>query len=269
MPGAIDRPAVHDLDALQAHIVANRFIPVPPTEQRFVGDGDFRAIGAEFLGHFVRLGGLSRGDRVLDIGCGIGRMALPLTQYLDPARGRYEGVDVVASGVNWCRRAITPAYPNFRFHHLDVANPLYNPNGALDGGRVRLPYFDAAYDFVILTSVITHLRLRETRAYAAEIARLLKPGGRCFASLFLLTAAARAGLAAGRARPAFRLDDGDGPDHIADPAHPEAAVAYDETALLALFAAVGLRLTAAPAYGSWSGGEGDSFQDLCVFEKAA
>src|SRR3954470_20703716 len=80
-----------DLDFLTRHVVRNRFIPEPPPELRFVGDGDFRAIGAEFLGLFARLGGLRPGDAVIDIGCGIGRMALPLTQYLDPASARYDG----------------------------------------------------------------------------------------------------------------------------------------------------------------------------------
>ena len=34
----------------------NRFLPQPEANNVFVGDGDFRAIGAEFLGHFIRIG---------------------------------------------------------------------------------------------------------------------------------------------------------------------------------------------------------------------
>ena len=67
---------------LQAHLCRNRFLPAPPAELTFCGDGDYRAIGAEFLGHFVRLADLRPHERVLDIGCGIGRMAVPLTQFL-------------------------------------------------------------------------------------------------------------------------------------------------------------------------------------------
>jgi protein-L-isoaspartate O-methyltransferase len=68
------------LSVIMDTVERNRFLPAPAPESVFVGDGDYRAIGAEYLGHFVRLGGLKPSDRVLDIGCGIGRMAVPLTQ---------------------------------------------------------------------------------------------------------------------------------------------------------------------------------------------
>ncbi len=74
-----------DIDIAQlAHwIEHNRFMPAPPADTVFVGDGDYRAIGAEFLRHVVEIGGLAPDARVLDVGCGIGRLAVPLTQYLD------------------------------------------------------------------------------------------------------------------------------------------------------------------------------------------
>ncbi|WP_275042738.1 SAM-dependent methyltransferase [Azospirillum baldaniorum] len=109
---------------------------MPPPDRVFIGDGDFRAIGAEFLRHFVRVGGLKPKHRVLEIGCGIGRMAVPLTQYLDSS---YDGVDIVEDGIRWCAETITPAYPEFRFRTLDVANALYNPGGAEDAAQTRLP----------------------------------------------------------------------------------------------------------------------------------
>jgi Methylase involved in ubiquinone/menaquinone biosynthesis len=91
---------------LTQSVLSNRFLPAPPPENVFVGDGDYRAIGAEFLGHFVRLGGLKPSDRVLDIGCGIGRMAVPLTQYLD-SDAVYEGIDPVGEGIAWCTKTIS------------------------------------------------------------------------------------------------------------------------------------------------------------------
>ena len=64
-------------------------------------------------------------------------MAVPLTQYLDPERGSYDGVDPVMEGILWCAQTITPAYPRFRFQRLDIAHPLYNPAGSLPGIEVR------------------------------------------------------------------------------------------------------------------------------------
>src|SRR5690348_3639880 len=89
------------LEFFEAHLAGNRFMPAPPTELMLCGDGDFRAIGAEFLGHFVRLADLGPHERVLDLGCGVGRMAVPLTQYMSDV-GSYIGVDVARDGIEWC-----------------------------------------------------------------------------------------------------------------------------------------------------------------------
>jgi SAM-dependent methyltransferase len=264
------RPTARDDERvgwLADHFARNRLIPIPPPDRHFVGDGDFRAIGAEFLRHFVRLGGLRPIDRVVEIGCGIGRMALPLTQYLQQeATGRYDGMDVVADGIAWCTEVITAAYGNFRFHHLDLFNDVYNPAGTLNPAEVTLPFDDGGYDFAILTSVLTHIQVAETRRYIAEIARLLRPGGRCFLSLFLMNDEARTHLRADRRRLPFD-PDGEGPAFLVDPAAPSAAVAYDEPFLLDLFAQAGLHLARPVAYGHWCGRTTENYQDLMVLEK--
>jgi cyclopropane fatty-acyl-phospholipid synthase-like methyltransferase len=85
----------------------------------FVGGSDYEAAGREFLKYHVDIAGLRPDERVLDVGCGIGRMAAPLTSYLD-ASGRYEGFDIVKLGIRWANDHITRQYPNFRFHHADI-----------------------------------------------------------------------------------------------------------------------------------------------------
>jgi 2-polyprenyl-3-methyl-5-hydroxy-6-metoxy-1,4-benzoquinol methylase len=72
---------------------------VPPrTMYHFVGDGDYKAVGMEFRNLFTQYGGLKPEHRVLDVGCGIGRMAVPLTEYLS-GPGEYRGFDIVKKGV--------------------------------------------------------------------------------------------------------------------------------------------------------------------------
>lgn len=254
-----------DMATLAASITGNRFLPVPPPELHCVGDGDFRAIGAEFLRHFVEIGGLEPTHRVLDIGCGVGRMALPLTQYLDPASGSYEGIDIVLPAIDWCEQTLASVYGNFHFHHLDARHHLYNPAGALTDPDVDLPFPDGDFDFVFLTSVLTHLRVEETIAYVREIGRLLRPGGRCFLSLFLMTEGARAALREEQSRLSFD-PAAEGPEYLADSENPGAAVAYDEAFLVDAMAEAGLR-PATFVYGHWSGLPGTSFQDLCLFIK--
>jgi SAM-dependent methyltransferase len=249
---------------LEAQLRGNRFLPVPPPDLRFCGDGDFRAIGAEFLTHFRREADLRPNDRVLDIGCGIGRMAVPLTQYLS-GDGEYTGIDIVRDGIEWCQRTITPVYPNFHFRHLDLQHPLYNPTGVIDAASVRFPFPDATFDFICLVSVFTHITADVLLNYAREVGRLLAPGGRCFATAFLVNPPARAALRGGDRRIMIE-PDAEGPEFHAAPATPMAAVGYDEDFFVEKFMRFG-RLRRRPAiYGGWSGRHSAVFQDICVFE---
>jgi SAM-dependent methyltransferase len=245
----------------------NRFLPVPPQERNFVGDGDFLAIGCEFLRHFVELGGLRPQDRVLEIGCGLGRMALPLTQFLAPPVGRYTGFDVVAEGVAWARDHIATVYGNFEFLHLDYRNDLYNPSGILREGEDLLPFTAGTIDFLFMTSVVTHLDARNTAFYLQEAARLLRPHGRLFVTAFLLDDANRLLVESSKARPAFDLEDA-GPDYISDRVHPMAAVAFDQEWFLKTSAEAGLNLMRPIAFGHWSGRVAENFQDICVFSRS-
>ena len=55
---------------------------LPPSRLRDVGDTDFEATGEEFRDYFVKFCNLQPTARVFEIGCGIGRIASPLTGYL-------------------------------------------------------------------------------------------------------------------------------------------------------------------------------------------
>src|SRR5262249_46340342 len=88
-PAATGAVAVEDMAAL-----------VPPRDLELSVGGEFRAVGDEFFAYFVDLGRLRPTDRVLDVGCGIGRMAVPLTRYLTAA-GRYDGFDITARSIAW------------------------------------------------------------------------------------------------------------------------------------------------------------------------
>jgi len=253
-----------ELRWLETHLPGNRFLPTPPPELTSCGDGDYRAIGVEFLGHFVRLADLQPHERILDIGCGIGRMAVPLTQYLSND-GSYTGIDIVKNEIAWCDRTISVAYPNFRFRYLDLHHPLYNPAGTQNAAQIKLPFADASFDFICLASVLTHIETAVLMNYASEVARLLAPGGRCFATAFLVNPPARDALRRGEGR--IRIDPAqDGPEFHADPAAPMAAVAYDEDFLNEKFLRFGKRRLRPPVYGCWSGRPSVVFQDICIFE---
>ncbi len=238
---------------------------VPPTRLMFDGPrgvAAYRSNGAEFLRHFRALGGLEPGHDVLDVGSGIGRKAMPLTTYLRPD-ARYEGFDINPVGVRWCRETITPRYPNFRFQLADVHNDYYNPGGRQRASEYAFPFDDDAFDFVFLGSVFTHMVPAEVENYIAQIARVLRPGGRMLATFFLLDPVAEAGIGAGRAVYDFRFArEG---HRVVDADDPEYAVAYAEADVLAMLARAGLELAPPVHHGSWSGRAGaESFQDIVV-----
>jgi SAM-dependent methyltransferase len=218
----------------------------------YVGDGDFRATGEEFLGLFSELAGLGAEDRVLDIGCGIGRMARVLVPVLRPP-GSYDGFDVAAAGIEWCRGRYRGTPAPFRFEHADLHNSIYNPDGRGDPRDYRFPYSDGQFDLAVATSVYTHLRPDAADNYLAEAARVLASGGRLFATWFLFDDPQHP-------PPQFTRH---GDAAVADPGAPEAAIAYPEAWLRERLAAAGLALDAIRP-GTWRGGSGATFQDVVI-----
>jgi SAM-dependent methyltransferase len=246
-------------DALDA-LTGRRDALTPPRRMSgYVGGGDFRATGEEFLGHFRELGGLREGDRVLEMGCGIGRMARVLAPVLRPP-GSYDGFDVVAPGIAWCEAHYRDTAAPFRFVHADLRNSAYNPAGTVAADDYRFPYDDAAFNLVIATSLFTHLLPAAAEHYLAEAARVLAPGGRLFCTWLLFSP--------GRPAPATfaPLSAADPAVVVADPGVPEDAIAYQEGWLAARLSARGLSLRTL-AHGTWSGLEGRSLQDIVVAQR--
>lgn len=238
---------------------------VPPRRLMNVGSNsrflnDFTSIGDEVFGYLKNIGGVKPTDRVLDIGCGVGRLAIPLTSYL--TSGSYEGFDIERAPIEYCQHAITSRYPNFRFRHVDLFNTHYAPNRSEQPHEFRFPYPDSSFDFVFLASVFTHMRYREVAAYLAEIRRVLVPGGRCFATYFLLNPETTAMIA--QLRPALTFQYPMEHGRANDAANPDAAFGFDETYIRSLFEENTLQMERVE-YGSWRGrGSENGYQDIIV-----
>jgi SAM-dependent methyltransferase len=186
----------------------------------------------------LELAGLRSDHRVLDIGSGIGNLAVSLIGHF---RGTYDGVEVHREAVTWCRRAITPRHPAFRFHHANLANGAYNPDG-LPVLAYRFPFPDASFDVIFLGSVYTHLLPAEAAHYVREVARLLAPGGFCVASYFLLEDERRESIAAQRSFIPFPVEHPSGVCRLHRASSPESAVAFEEHFIRRLHDESGLRM---------------------------
>lgn len=255
-------PARLCLDSLDVALGRRKEL-VPPRYLRFGGDGDFEETGNEFLEYFTKLGNLQPQHRVLEVGCGIGRMARPLAGYL--AGGSYEGFDIVPRGIRWCKRHFGRRHPNFNFQLADVVNREYNPRGHCRAAEYRFPFKDQEFDFVFLTSVFTHMLKEDMEHYLKEIARTLRRDGKCLITYFLLNDSSRALIRAGLSSLRFSYPQ-DGCWSI-DERLPENAVAYDENHIRERYDECGLKLET-PQYGAWCGRkEYVSYQDILIAKR--
>jgi SAM-dependent methyltransferase len=237
---------------------------IPPHYLPGIGGGDFLDVGKELANLLIDVGGFRSDDSMLDIGCGLGRVALHLAQHLKPD-GRYEGLDVVEEIVAWNQAQITLHFPHLTFTYLDIASTSYNPEGTVDPTEVQLPYADESFDLVCATSLFTHLLDEACGHYLDESARVLRPGGTLFATFLLLNE---------RSLPAAEAGTSDVPlphtwthGRLANQEKPEDAVAYREDRILAALDRNGF-VGREIFYGNWPGRhDGLTYQDLVVAKK--
>jgi SAM-dependent methyltransferase len=235
----------------------------PPKGMIYTGRGDFQATGERSVRHFIEYGNLKSNSTVLDIGSGIGRIAIPLTRIL-AENGRYEGFDVVKKGVDWCSENITARFPNFRFQYVPLHNDLYRAEGE-KVTDFRFPYPDAQFDLIVSNSVFTHMLPEEVAHYFTEISRVLKLGGVCYATFFLFDKAKPAVFPQG-----FEFPFDYGHYRLMDDEVKSANVAFDETYLRNELV-INRKLTLRHLFcGSWRGlpaSECKDFQDVVIVEK--
>lgn len=237
---------------------------IPPRRKHFVGTGQFREIGDKFVVYFRDYGQIAPHHCILDIGSGVGRMARPLTAFLDPAKGRYEGFDIDASGVRWCLQHYL-SYPNFHFQRADIYNKFYNPWGPVQAEAFTFPYTDASFDFAFASSVFTHMPLPAVAHYLKETARVLAPGARALLTLFLWNPESQALVAQGKSHLPFRPH---GDLVVVDPGVPEAAIALPQEGWDQAVRDAGLEQVGDVLWGHWCGrAHVTSYQDIVIVRK--
>ena len=121
--------------------------------------GDFELIGLLEREALIQFG-LRRDSYLIDVGCGSGRLAVPLSTYMGP-EGRYLGIDVVPDLLGYARNHVSR--PDWRF---EIAQGLTIPERS---GRA---------DMVSFYSVLTHLLHEHSYLYLQDAKRVLRPGGK-------------------------------------------------------------------------------------------
>jgi SAM-dependent methyltransferase len=232
----------------------------PPRVSNFSGAvSDFRGSGDSLVQTLSEVAMLTPKSRVLDVGCGLGRLGAAMTSYLD-ADGAYYGLDIVPEGIKWCKNNISGPYGNINFSLADIFNKEYNPHGLLSPSQYRFPFEDETFNLIVLVSVFTHMLPAAVDNYLGEIARILKPKGRCFATYFLLTPESRRLMSSERSSMKFKHNLNT--HWLMSIKVPEYGVAYEEDFVRDLYAKHKLSSEFYP--GHWSSGSGPGDQDVLV-----
>ncbi|VXD16229.1 putative methyltransferase [Planktothrix serta PCC 8927] len=239
-------------------------LPVPEKEDRLGVGGSFKFVACDFLGHFINKAQLKPHESILDAGCGVGRIAYSLAYYLDDT-ARYEGFDIVEKWINWNQSVIHQHRPNFNFQWANIYNKRYNTEGTIKVENYSFPYADEQFDFVFLTSVFTHLYANAVQNYLKEIYRVLKPGGRCLCTLFLLNEESEALIKSGKSSQNLIHEIED--SFCSDLEIPEASMGHRETSVMQWVEALDFTVSA-KYYGLWCGRTpGTSYQDMLILKK--
>lgn len=205
--------------------------------------------GLKFAETFELWGGLKAGERVLDIGCGAGRMAYSIGDRFNWSNPLI-GFDVIEIDVEDCSRSISLDHPEMKFTHVNAHNVHYNAKGTIAPHEVIFPVETGSIDFAFATSIFTHMLRRETLHYLKEAKRCLAPGGRLLSTWFILTDDAMRNAEAGKARFNFRHRQQDG-TYIENENKPLDAVAFRYDDAVALFREAGFQ-TVVFHQGAWS-----------------
>lgn len=248
-------------------LIGKRLPMTPPRGMIYTGSGDFVKAGDWWRHFFVEQAGLQPAHRVLDVGSGIGRIARGLTFFIKNTKGgTYDGFDAIKLGVDWCTKNITPQYPNFRFQYVPLENDLYRNDGQ-NAAQFTFPYPDDSFDFVILTSVFTHMLPDEVEQYLFEIQRVMKKGGTCVATFFILNTQTRDIL---KSKTDFHFPHDYGHYALMDDKVKAANVAFDTVFLEKTIAQSGLTISK-KIDGFWRLGKRENdvqdFQDVLVLKK--
>ena len=242
---------------------------LPAKATNFTGSAgpDFSSRGDALVKALADLAGMTPSSHVLDVGCGVGKLAVAMTHFLDE-NGRYEGLDIVPDAIDWCTKNIVGPHGNVHFTVADVYNREYNPKGHMQPADYRFPYDDETFDAVALYSVFTHMLPGDVDRYISEIARVLKTNGHIFATYFIINPESLRLMRSSGCAMQFKRNLGS--HWVQNGRVPELAVAYDEEYIRAAHARHGF--SSPKLYegmwcgraGYWPGGSGFGDQDVLV-----
>lgn len=227
----------------------------------FTSIDQFTTSSFKSMREVLKFAPLQPSSRVLDYGCGLARLAIPLSGYLDPDAGCYAGIDTDKACIDRNRQAFG-GLDHFGFHHVNLFSTMYNRGGRKSYRSLKRKRFGGPFDLAMLFSVFTHILPENADDLLRFLRTQLADGGQVLSTWFLLNPSTEQAIADGLSHRPFPFEHGS--VRLDNKDIPEGAVAYQEAEILDRFEQAGF---AQPRihYGKWRGNlESWVWQDIVV-----
>ena len=244
---------------------------IPVHLMKLTGGGidTFERIAIEHIKILSELVGLSSEQVILEIGCGIGRDAIPLTELISK-RGSYIGIDIYKKSIDWCNQNIAANNSQFKFNFWDIRDDWFNPGGLKSLKDFKIEAQSDSIDRIFLQSVFTHLIESDVQYYFNEFSRVLKSDGKIYSTFFIIDEDVISKQSSS-SYITFNHEVGAGEGEgvwVHDSIRPAIAVGYTLEAVQRMASKSGLKVDRV-AYGCWAGRSGEIIggQDSVVFSR--
>jgi SAM-dependent methyltransferase len=196
----------------------------------------------------LKFWGLRKLDQVLELGCGCGRIAVPLGIFLD-VKGNYLGLDYRNDLIQWASDNISSVFFNVAFQYVDIYSPVYNTKGKIKAEDFSFPSNPNSYDVVIVDSLFNHFQAAGVANCLHEIKRVLKSKGWALCTFFCLNDIHKKNITESKSPLEFTYQVEEGVKRCY--AQPDSAVAFEESTLIRMIDISGLELEHVE-WGDWS-----------------